>query len=89
MPFSAYIVDCKRMPFTAAQKGGLRDIRPDDLSAQVLRTFMDATPIPSDATNDVILGWAFPEADLALNIGRTTALLAGLPNRVPGMTVNR
>ncbi|WP_417722686.1 thiolase family protein [Salipiger sp.] len=89
MPEDALIAGYVRTPFTAARKGALAGVRPDALSAHVIRALMERTGLPGDAIEDVIWGCAFPEGEQGLNIGRVSALLAGLPDSVPGVTVNR
>ncbi len=78
-----------RSPFTPARKGALIDIRPDDLSAQVIKALLTKTGVPPKEIEDLIWGCAYPEAEQGLNIGRIVALLSGLPHSVSGTTVNR
>ncbi len=86
----AVIVDCLRTAIGKAPRGALRNTRPDDLAAAVLRRLLEKYPqVPRDEVDDVILGCAFPEAESGMNMGRNVALMAGLPDSVPGMTVNR
>lgn len=85
----AYIVAAKR---TAVGKvhGVFSQIRPDDLLVHVIKGLLNTVPkLDKSAVEDVIIGCAMPEAEQGLNIGRIAALLTGLPNSVPGMTVNR
>ena len=82
---SAYV----RSPFTAARKGALAEIRPDDLSAQVIRALMEKVQVPASEVEDVIWGCAYPEGEQGLNLGRIVGMLAGLPDSVAGVTVNR
>lgn len=86
----AYIVSALRSPVCKAFKGSLRAKRPDELCADVIRGILDKTPTfdPSEI-DDVIVGCAMPEAEQGMNIARFTVLLAGLPESVPGVTVNR
>ncbi len=86
----AYIVTALRSPVCKAFKGALRAKRPDELCADVIRGILDKTPKfdPTDI-DDVIVGCAMPEAEQGMNIARFTVLLAGLPESVPGVTVNR
>ena len=84
-----YIVAAKRSAVGKALKGGFAKQRPDELLAQVLKqTIMESGINPVDI-GDVIIGCAFPEAEQGQNIARIAALLAGLPDSVPGMTLNR
>ena len=86
---SAVIVGYARSPFQFAGKGALTRIRPDDLAAQVVRALIERTGIAPEDVEDVIVGCAFPEAEQGLNVARMIGLLAGLPNSVGGVTVNR
>ena len=86
----AYVVSAVRTPVAKAFKGGFRNTRPDDLLAHVIREAMTEVPsIPGDKVEDVIVGCAMPEAEQGMNVARIGALLAGLPDNVPGVTVNR
>ncbi len=86
----AVIIDCLRTPVGKAPKGTLRNTRPDDLAAAVLRRLISKYPqAPAAEVDDVILGCAFPEAESGMNMARNVALMAGLPESVPGMTINR
>ncbi len=86
----AVIVDCMRTAIGKAPRGTLRTARPDDLAAAVLEHLIEKYPqVPPDEVDDVILGCAFPEAESGMNMARNVALMAGLPDLVPGMTVNR
>lgn len=86
----AVIVDCLRTPVGKAPRGTLRNIRPDDLAALVIKALLDRHPgVPRDEIDDVVLGCAMPEAESGLNIARIAALKARLPDSVPGMTINR
>ncbi len=84
------IVLALRTPGGRAKKGAFRQTRPDDLGAAVIRAILAKSPALDPARiGDVILGCAMPEGEQGLNVGRNVALLAGLPDSVPGMTVNR
>ena len=86
----AVIVNALRTPVGKAPRGALRSTRPDDMAATVIRKLLQRTPeIASSEVDDVILGCAMPEAEQGMNMGRIAALRAGLPDSVPGMTVNR
>ena len=86
----AYIVAATRTPVGKAPRGMLRQVRPDDLLVHVLKSALAQVPaIEPQLVNDVIVGCAFPEAEQGLNMARNAALLAGLPDGVPGITVNR
>ncbi|MHB1711913.1 MAG: acetyl-CoA C-acetyltransferase [Acidimicrobiales bacterium] len=85
----AVIVATGRTPIGRAVKGSLKDCRPDDLSALVIRSVLAKVPQLDPATvEDVILGCGQPAGEAGYNVGRVAAILAGLPN-APGVTVNR
>lgn len=86
---AAVICGFARSPFTLATKGELAKTRPDDLLAQVIKGLLAKTPLKQGDIEDLIVGCAFPEGEQGFNIGRMTALLAGLPLTVAGVTVNR
>src|SRR5271169_6498720 len=86
----AVIVDCLRTPVGKAPRGALRNTRPDDLAAIVIRRLLEKYPaVTPEEVDDVILGCAMPEAESGMNIARIAALRAGLPDSVPGITINR
>ena len=86
----AYIVAATRTPIGKAPRGMFRNVRPDDLLVRVLQSVMAQAPgLDPKLIEDVIVGCAFPEAEQGLNVARMAALLAGLPNTVAGVTVNR
>jgi acetyl-CoA acyltransferase len=78
-----------RSPFTLAHKGALARVRPDDIAAQVVSALVERTKVNPDDIEDLILGCAFPEGEQGLNVARLIVLLAGLPQSVAGVTVNR
>ena len=85
----AYIVAVTRTP-VAKRKGMYRNVRPDDLLAHVLKSVMAQAPgLDPALIGDVIVGCAMPEAEQGMNVARIGVLLAGLPNNVPGITINR
>lgn len=87
----AYIVAYGRSAAAKAKNGALFHERPDDVAAAVLKGVLDRVDgaFQPDMIDDVIVGNAFPEGLQGQNIARTIALRAGLPNHVPGQTVNR
>ncbi len=86
----AYIVAATRTPIGRSHKGFFRNTRPDDLLAAVLRSALAQVPgLDPASIEDVICGCAIPEAQQGLNVARVGAVLAGLPKRVGGITVNR
>jgi acetyl-CoA C-acetyltransferase len=85
----AVIVATGRTPIGRAVKGSLKDCRPDDLAALVIKEVLAKVPqLDPQTVEDVILGSGQPGGEAGYNVGRVAALLAGLPN-VPGVTVNR
>lgn len=85
----AYIIDGVRTPIGSYQ-GTLSAVRADDLAAHVIKTLAERHPeIPGDAYDDVILGCANQAGEDNRNVARMSLLLAGLPQTVPGETVNR
>lgn len=85
----AVIAAYARSPFHFARKGRLADVRPDTLAAQVLQGLLQRIDLDPGLLEDVILGCAYPEAAQGNNLARIVGLLAGLPETVGGMTVNR
>ncbi len=86
----AVIVDCLRTAVGKAPRGTLRNTRPDDLAAAVIRALLEKYPaVSASEVEDVILGCAMPEAESGMNMARIAALRAGLPDSVPGVTINR
>jgi acetyl-CoA acyltransferase len=86
----AYIVAATRTPVGKAPKGMFRNVRPDDMLAHSIKSALSqVTSLDPAAVEDVIVGCAIPEAEQGLNVARIGLLLAGLPNNVPGMTINR
>ncbi len=84
------IASTARTPFTRAGKGELKDTRPDTLAAHVIKEAIARVPgLKASDIEDVVLGCAMPEAEQGMNVARIAALLAGLPDTVPGMTINR
>lgn len=85
-----YIVAAQRTAVGKAPRGEFRHVRPDDLLAHALRGVMAKVPnLDPTLVEDVIVGCAMPEAEQGMNVARIGLLLAGLPNTVPGVTVNR
>src|SRR6202161_1503363 len=85
----AVIVATGRTPIGRAFKGSLVDMRPDDLTALVIRTVLAKLPeLDPQSVEDVIVGCGQPAGESGFNVARVAALLAGLPD-VPGVTVNR
>ena len=86
----AYIVAATRTPVGKAPRGVFRNTRPDDMLAHVIRAVMAQCPgIDPHRIGDAIIGCAMPEAEQGMNVARIGVLLAGLPDTVPGVTINR
>ncbi len=85
----AFIVAAARTPVGKA-RGVFRNTRPDDLLAHALRGVVAQCPeLDPKWIDDVIVGCAMPEGEQGMNVARIGLLLAGLPDSVPGMTINR
>ena len=85
----AYIVAATRLP-VAKKNGMFKNVRPDDMLAHAIRSVVAQVPgLDPARIGDVIAGCAMPEAEQGMNVARIGLLLAGLPNTVPGMTINR
>ena len=86
----AVIIDCLRTAVGKAGRGTLKNTRPDDMAAAVFGGLLEKYPqVPKPEIDDVILGCAMPEAESGMNMARIAALRAGLPDSVPGVTINR
>jgi acetyl-CoA acyltransferase len=86
----AYIVAAVRTPVGKAPRGMFRHVRPDDMLAHVLKGAIAQVPgLDPKEIADVIVGCAMPEAEQGMNVARIGVLLAGLPDSVPAMTINR
>jgi acetyl-CoA acyltransferase len=86
----AYIVSSVRTPVGKANKGALQHYRPEDLGAEAVKGAMRRVEgLEPEMVDDVLMGCAFPEGPQGMNVGRIIAQKAGLPDRVPGATINR
>ena len=86
----AYIVAATRTPVGKAPRGMFKNTRPDDMLAYVLKSVLAQYPgLDTGIIDDVIVGCAMPEAEQGMNVARIGLLLAGFPNTVSGMTINR
>ena len=84
------IVSYARTAFTRAHKGEFRNTRPDTLAAEAIKAALKrAKGLKPEQVDDVILGCAMPEGEQGNNVARVAAMMAGLPDTVPGLTVNR
>jgi acetyl-CoA acyltransferase len=86
----AYIVAATRTAVGKAPRGMLRNVRPDDMLAHVLKSVVAQCPgLDAGQVEDVIVGCAMPEAEQGMNVARIASLLAGFPANVSAMTINR
>ena len=87
---AAYIVSSVRTAVGKANRGTLQHYRPEDLGAESVKGAIERVDgLEPDMVDDVIMGCAFPEGPQGMNVGRIIARKAGLPDRVPGATINR
>ncbi len=86
----AVVVSAVRTAVGKAPRGILKDTRPDDSAAIVIKEAMARAPgLNIEEVDDFVLGCAFPESDQGLNLARVVAMRAGFPHTLPGQTVNR
>jgi acetyl-CoA acyltransferase len=86
----AVVVSAVRTAVGKAPRGILKDTRPDDIAAIVIKEALARAPgLKMEDVDDVVLGCAFPESDQGLNLARVVAMRAGFPFTLPGQTVNR
>ncbi|TMZ42586.1 acetyl-CoA C-acyltransferase, partial [Klebsiella pneumoniae] len=86
----AVIVAGRRSAVAKARRGSLKDTRPDDFAAAVVKGLLDSVPeLDPGEIDDVIIGCAFPEGEQGMNVARIIGQRAGLPTDIPGVTVNR
>ena len=86
----AYIVAATRTPIGKSGRGYFKNTRPDDLLVAAVRSALSQVPtLDPKAIEDAIIGCSFPEGEQGVNMARVAMLLAGLPNTVGGVTVNR
>ena len=84
----AVIVGAVRTPI-GKRAGALKDVRPDDLAAFALRALVDRTGIEPKLVEDVVMGCVTQIGEQGVNIARIAPLIAGFPETVPGVSVNR
>ncbi len=86
----AYIVAATRTPIGKAPRGMFKGTRPDDLLVRAIQSAVSQVPgLDPKLIEDAIIGCSFPEGAQGLNMARNAVLLAGLPNTIGGVTVNR
>ncbi|MEQ1503180.1 MAG: thiolase family protein [Myxococcota bacterium] len=83
------VVSAVRTAVGKAKKGALKDTRPDDLLGVALKAAIDRAGVPAASLDDVVVGTAMPEAEQGMNVARIGAFLAGIPDEVPALTINR
>ena len=83
------ILSAVRTPIGRAPKGSLRNTRPDDLGAAVVKESLRRAGVEPAAVEDLVMGCAMPESEQGLNVARNVGFLAGLPDETPAMTINR
>jgi acetyl-CoA acyltransferase len=83
------ILSSVRTPIGRAPRGTLRNTRPDDLGALVVRAALTRADVQPGLIEDLVLGCAQPEGEQGLNVARIVGELAGLPDDTPAMTINR
>jgi acetyl-CoA acyltransferase len=87
---TVYLVDTMRTPVGKAGRGVFKNTLPDDLLAHLLTTLMQRhSSMDWAEIGDIVMGCAMPEAEQGMNVARIASLLAGLPDTVPAMTINR
>jgi acetyl-CoA acyltransferase len=85
----AVIVDWLRTPFHRAHKGKLVNVRPDEMAGHLIKSILERNNLSPELIDDVLVGCAYPEGEQGYNIGRLITYIGGLPNSVPGATLNR
>jgi acetyl-CoA acyltransferase len=86
----AFVVAAARTPVGKAPNGKIRTVRPDDLAALAIKGALARVPqLAPDQVDDFILGCAMPEGSQGMNVARISCQRAGLPDSVPGVTINR
>ncbi|GIZ50907.1 acetyl-CoA C-acyltransferase [Noviherbaspirillum aridicola] len=86
----AYVVAAVRTPIGKAPRGMFKNVRPDDLLVRAIQAAVAQVPnLDPNTIQDAIVGCSFPEAEQGMNMARNAVLLAGLPNTVGGVTINR
>ncbi len=86
----AFIVAAARTPVGKAPNGKIRTVRPDDLAALAIKGALARVPqLSTDQIDDFVLGCAMPEGSQGMNVARIACQRAGLPDSVPGVTINR
>src|SRR6266849_11147415 len=87
----AVVIDAVRTPIGRAhpEKGIFRDVRADDLSADLMKALLEKTGVPASEVEDIQWGCVKQQGEQGYDIARMAALIAGLPLEIGGVTVNR
>ncbi|MBO8170023.1 MAG: acetyl-CoA C-acyltransferase [Thermoanaerobacteraceae bacterium] len=86
----AVIVSGVRTAVGKAPRGTLKNFRPEDMGAAVIKESINRVPgLKPEDVDDIVIGCSFPEGEQGMNLGRILALRAGFPESVPGFTINR
>src|SRR5438093_1536801 len=86
----AVVVTALRTAVGKAPRGTLKDTRPDDMAAAVIKAAIERTPgLELQMIEDVILGCAMPEAEQGMNVARQASWLAVIPKETSAVTINR
>jgi len=87
---NVYVISAVRTAVGKSKKGSaIAHVRPDDMGAVVIKEAVARSGVAVEEIQDVVMGCAFPEAEAGMNVARICALAAGLPDTVPGETINR
>ncbi|MBI3823439.1 MAG: acetyl-CoA C-acyltransferase FadA [Planctomycetes bacterium] len=88
---NAVVIEAVRTPVgrAHAEKGCFRDVRADDLSADIMRAVLDRVPFPANQVEDIVWGCVKQEREQGFNVARMAAMIAGFPVETPATTVNR
>ena len=90
MAHNIVLASAVRTPFTRANRGELKDTRPDTMAVWVIKEAIARVPgLKPEDIDDVIMGCAMPEAEQGMNVARIATIGAGLPHTVPAKTINR
>ena len=90
MASDAFIVQSVRTAVGRAKRGTLRNTRPETMGGEVVKAAIEKIPgLAPQQVDDVLIGCAMPEGEQGMNMGRIVAQIAGLPDSVPGATINR
>jgi acetyl-CoA acyltransferase len=83
------VVSAVRTAVGKAKRGRLKDTRPDDMLGAVIKAVVERSGVDPASIDDLVVGTAMPEAEQGMNVGRIGGMLAGLPDDVPAVTINR